>query len=124
MKVKKVLMAGLCLVALAFASCSNMSELEGTKWKGEVLETTVTATFSEKSCTIATSGYVIGNAAGTYETSKSNVIITVKTTSGSFDGQLEKGDVIRGTYNLNKGYMYISLFLYGKEMEFFLDKVN
>ena len=111
-------------MALALASCSNKSELEGTKWRGEVLETNVTALFSDESCTITTTGYVSGKAAGTYETSKSTFKMTVKTTSGDFDGQLEKGDVIRGTYNLDKGSMDITLFLYGREMEFTLKKVN
>ena len=117
-------MAVFCLVVLALASCSNKSELEGTKWKGEVLDTNVTATFTDESCTIAATGYVTGKAAGTYETSKSTVKITVKTTSGSFDGQLEKGDVIYGTYDLNKGYIDITLYLYGREMEFRLYKAN
>ena len=123
MKIKQFLMAAICLISMVFAGCTNNSQLNGTTWKGDVLQTSVIATFSESTCSIALAGYVSGTAVGEYKATKSSLTITIKSTFGAFDGQLSKGDEIKGTYDLSAGDMYITLYLYGQEMAFKLKKV-
>lgn len=117
---KHVLMALLCLVGLFMASCSQnnpsaSSPLANTKWAGKAMQTNVEVSFTTDECYIQVSGYANGTAVGTYKTSNSDVFVTITRTSGDFDGQLNQGDIVIGSFDLNAKTMTINLTLYGEK---------
>lgn len=117
---KHVLMALLCLVGLFMASCSQnnpsaSSPLVNTKWAGKAMQTDVDVTFTTDESYIQVSGYANGTAVGSYKTSNSDVFVTITRTSGDFDGQLNQGDIVIGSFDLNAKTMTINLTLYGEK---------
>lgn len=117
---KHVLMALLCLVGLFMASCSqnnpsSSSPLANTKWAGKAMLTNVEVSFTTDECYIQVSDYANGTAVGTYKTSNSDVFVTITRTSGDFDGQLNQGDIVIGSFDLNAKTMTINLTLYGEK---------
>lgn len=117
---KHVLMALLCLLGLVMASCSKntpsaSSPLADTKWTGKAMKTNVEVSFTTDECYIQVSDYANGTAVGTYKTSNSDLFVTVTRTSGDFDDQLHKGDIVIGSFDLNAKTMLINLTLYGEK---------
>ena len=121
-KVRTFCMVALSLVALTIVSCRNdepgyqkNSALAGTTWKGSALQTKVVVSFTKEECTILLSGYVNGTGIASYEATQSTFTATIKNTQGSSDGQLNVGDVITGTYNIEDDTMDIDIVLYGEK---------
>ena len=117
---KHVLMALFCLISLVMASCSQntpaaSNPLANTKWTGKAMQTDVDVTFTTDESYIQVSGYANGTAVGTYKTSNSDVFVTITRTSGDFDGQLNQGDIVIGSFDLNAKTMTINLTLYGEK---------
>ena len=117
---KHVLMALFCLISLVMASCSQntpaaSNPLANTKWTGKAMQTDVDVTFTTDENYIQVSGYANGTAVGTYKTSNSDVFVTITRTSGDFDGQLNQGDIVIGSFDLNAKTMTINLTLYGEK---------
>lgn len=117
---KHVLMALFCLISLVMASCSQntpaaSNPLANTKWTGKAMQTDVDVTFTTNESYIQVSGYANGTAVGTYKTSNSDVFVTITRTSGDFDGQLNQGDIVIGSFDLNAKTMTINLTLYGEK---------
>ena len=79
------------------------------------MKTNVEVTFTTDECYIQVSDYANGTAAGTYKTSNSDFFVTVTNMSGDFDGQLNKGDIIIGTFDLEAKTLVINLTLYGEK---------
>ena len=122
MKLKNIFLAVLCLICLTFVSCNNNepnnsknSTLAGTIWKGSALQTKVTVSFTKEECTILLSGYVNGTGIASYEATKSTFTATIKNIQGSSDGQLNIGDVITGTFDIESDTMDINIILYGEK---------
>ena len=123
---KKIMPALLCLVSLIMASCnlnnpSASSPLANTKWSGKALETELVATFTADECYIQASGYANGVAVGSYKTSN---FITITTTSGDFDGQLNKGDILIAVYNKTAQTITLNITLYGQKTKVVLTKIG
>ena len=117
---KHVLMALFCLISLVMASCSQntpaaSNPLANTKWTGKAMQTDVDVTFTTDESYIQVSGYANGTAVGSYKTSNSDVFVTITRTSGDFDGQLNQGDIVIGSFDLNAKTMTINLTLYGEK---------
>ena len=115
-----VLMALFCLISLVMASCSQntpaaSNPLANTKWTGKAMQTDVDVTFTTDESYIQVSGYANGTAVGSYKTSNSDVFVTITRTSGDFDGQLNQGDIVIGSFDLNAKTMTINLTLYGEK---------
>ena len=126
---KKIMPALLCLVSLILASCnlnnpSASSPLANTKWSGKALETELVATFTADECYIQASGYANGVAVGSYKTSNEDVFITITTTSGDFDGQLNKGDILIAVYNKTAQTITLDITLYGQKTKVVLTKIG
>ena len=117
---KHVLMALFCLISLVMASCSQntpaaSNPLANTKWTGKAMQTDVDVTFTTDESYIQVSGYANGTAVGTYKTSNSDVFVTITRTSGDIDGQLNQGDIVIASFDLNAKTMTINLTLYGEK---------
>ena len=126
---KKIMMALMCLVSLIMASCtpntpSVSNPLANTKWSGKALETELVATFTADECYIQASGYANGVAVGTYKTSNSDIFITITTTSGDFDGQLNKGDILIANLNTTAQTISLDITLYGQKTNVVLTKLG
>ena len=121
MKTKTFITILLCLICMGLISCdkkkneeSSTTSLSNTKWEGTALKTNIKVPFTTEECYIQASGYATGVAVGTYKTNQSDLFITVTNTSGDFDGQLSKGDILIGTFDLKAKTMSIELTLYGQ----------
>lgn len=77
--------------------------------------TSVDVTFTANECYIQVSDYANGVAVGTYKISNSDLFVTITRASGDFDGQLNQGDIIIGSFDLKARTMTIDLSLYGKK---------
>lgn len=126
---KHFLLALTCLASLVMTSCSQnnpsaSNPLANTKWSGKALETELVATFTADECYIQASGYAGGVAVGTYKTSGEDVFITITTTSGDFDGQLNAGDILVAVYNKTAQTITIDLTLYGQKTTVVLTKLG
>lgn len=126
---KKIMMALMCLVSLIMASCtpnnpSVSNPLANTKWSGKALETELVATFTADECYIQASGYANGVAVGSYKTSNSDIFITITTTSGDFDGQLNKGDILIASLNTTAQTISLDITLYGQKTNVVLTKLG
>ena len=126
---KKIMMALMCLVSLIMASCtpnnpSVSNPLANTKWSGKALETELVATFTADECYIQASGYASGVAVGSYKTSNSDIFITITTTSGDFDGQLNKGDILIASLNTTAQTISLDITLYGQKTNVVLTKLG
>ena len=126
---KKIMMALMCLVSLIMASCtpnnpSVSNPLANTKWSGKALETEIVATFTADECYIQASGYASGVAVGSYKTSNSDIFITITTTSGDFDGQLNKGDILIASLNTTAQTISLDITLYGQKTNVVLTKLG
>lgn len=117
---KHLMMALMCLASLVMASCnssspSESSPLANTKWTGTAMLTSVDITFTADECYIQVSDYVNGVAVGTYKTSNTDLFVTITRTSGDFDGQLNEGDIVIGSFDLKAKTMVVNLSLYGEK---------
>lgn len=122
MKLKRILLAVICLISLTLVSCNKNEPddkknyaLAGTTWKGSALLTNVIVSFTKEECTILLSGYVNGTGIASYEASQSTFTATIKNTQGSSDGQLNVGDVITGSFSIEEDKMDIDITLYGEK---------
>ena len=124
MNKKKLFTAILCLAGLVFIGCTKQENipddtsagnpLANTKWEGEVLQTDLSITFTSDECYIQASGYANGVAVGSYKTNQTDLFITITKTSGSFDAQLSKDDILIGSFDLDAKQMTVKMSLYGE----------